>query len=105
MVDLRPDHLTIAQGILQAEVPAAEVWAFGSRARWTSEETSDLDLAILSNEPLPLAELDRLRGLFEESFLPFSVDVVDWHRIDDEFRPETGSRRPRAWGPEPQDPG
>ncbi len=86
MIDLRPDHLAVVQGILATEIPNTEIWAFGSRAEWTSSDTSDLDLAIRANEPLPLRVLNRLRGLFEESYLPFSVDIVDWHRIDESFR-------------------
>lgn len=86
MIDLRPDHLAIVQGILGAEVPEADVRCFGSRARWTSNESSDLDLAIRADSPLPLPVLNRLRNLFEESYLPFGVDIVDWHRIDDDFR-------------------
>jgi len=105
MIDLRPDHQAIVQGILKAEVPDAVVWAFGSRARWTSSDTSDLDLAICAEEPLPFDELMELRELFEESYLPFGVDVVDWHRIDEDFKEVIRSERvviatPRRYGPE-----
>jgi predicted nucleotidyltransferase len=86
MVDLRPDQLAIVQGILKAEVPDVEVWAFGSRARWTSGETSDLDLVLRSEKPLAASVLNRLRELFEDSYLPFGVDVVDWARLDEEFQ-------------------
>ncbi|NJL27817.1 MAG: hypothetical protein HC897_07925 [Thermoanaerobaculia bacterium] len=86
MVDIRPDHLAIVQGILKTEVPDVDVWVFGSRARWTSAETSDLDIALVSPRALPTKLLNRLRDLFEASYLPFSVDIVDWNRIDEEFR-------------------
>lgn len=86
MVDLRPDHLAIVQAILRAELPGTEVWAFGSRAKGTARENSDLDLAILGSHPLPLPALLRLRRSFEDSYLPFSVDLVDWHGLDEDFR-------------------
>ena len=92
MVDLRPDHLAIVQAILKAELPGTEVWAFGSRAKGTARNTSDLDLAVLGSRPLPLRALLRLQRAFEGSYLPFSVDLVDWSRLDESFRaPDLGT--------------
>jgi type I restriction enzyme, S subunit len=85
-VDLRPDHLATVNAILLAEVPDYEVWAFGSRANWTAKDSSDLDLAIASNEPVPAKRLRRLQRAFEESYLPLKVDVVDLSRASPEFR-------------------
>jgi type I restriction enzyme S subunit len=39
--------------ILQKHVPGYEVWAFGSRAKWTAKPYSDLDLVIISDRALP----------------------------------------------------
>jgi type I restriction enzyme, S subunit len=86
MVDLRPDQLATVQSILRAVIPNHEVWAFGSRAKWTARDSSDLDLAIITDRSLPIAVLGRLHRAFEESFLSFKVDVVDWSQITEEFR-------------------
>lgn len=86
MVDLRPDQLEIVKAVLKAEVPKAEVWAFGSRAKWTARDTSDLDLVLVGERALPYRTIARLRRAFEESYLPFSVDVVDWHGVSEDFR-------------------
>jgi type I restriction enzyme, S subunit len=86
VVDLRPDQLSTVQAILAAHVPAAEVWAFGSRAKWTAKDTSDLDLAVVNEKSISSVTLDKLRRAFEESYLPFKVDVVDLARVSDEFR-------------------
>ena len=86
MVDLRPDQLATVRAILQAEVPECEVWAFGSRAKWTAKDSSDLDLALVASKRLPLPTLGRLREAFKESYLPIKVDVVDIHRVSEEFR-------------------
>ena len=86
MVDLRPDQLATVRAILQAEVPECEVWAFGSRAKWTARDSSDLDLALVASERLPLSKIGRLRESFKDSYLPVKVDVVDIHRVSDEFR-------------------
>src|SRR5436309_6980883 len=86
MVDLRPDQLATVRAILQAKVPECEVWAFGSRANWTAKDKSDLDLALVCPERIPLSKLGRLREAFTDSYLPITVDVVDIHGVSDEFR-------------------
>lgn len=85
-VDLRPCDWEIVRNILQKHVPQYTVWAFGSRARGKAKKFSDLDLAILTDEPLPLAALAALAEDFADSDLPFKVDVVDWARTDEAFR-------------------
>ncbi len=97
MVDLRPDHLAIVRAILRAEVPFAEVWVFGSRARWTARDTSDLDLLLEVEEPIPLVDLQRLGRAFEDSYLPFSVDLLDGHRIEEDFRALILAERVLLW--------
>lgn len=86
VVDVRPDQLSTIQAILAAHVPSAEIWAFGSRAKWTARDVSDLDLAVANSASLSSTALDKLRHAFEESYLPFQVDVVDLARVSDEFR-------------------
>ena len=85
-VDLKPDQLFLVKSILNRYVPNRAVLAFGSRATWTAKEYSDLDLAILGQEPLSGRITASLREEFVESALPFKVDVVEWARVDDEFR-------------------
>ena len=85
-LDLRPDHWVIVRDILAAEIPERAVLAFGSRACWTAKAHSDLDLAILGDGPLPLDRMAALREAFEDSDLPFKVDLVDWHGVEARFR-------------------
>lgn len=85
-IDIRPDHWEIVRGILQKHVPQHEVWAFGSRAKWTAKEYSDLDLAIISDKPQSLEVSARLSDDFSESDLPYKVDVVDWATTSEAFR-------------------
>lgn len=85
-IDIRPDYWVVVQGILRRHVPEYEVWAFGSRAKWTAKEYSDLDLAIVSDHPVPLKVIAALADDFSESSLPWKVDVVDWATVSDEFQ-------------------
>ena len=85
-LDLRPDHWAIVRDILQRHVPDRQVVAFGSRATWTAKDYSDLDLAVMGEESLPLDISSALAEAFSESDLPFKVDIVDWASIDETFR-------------------
>ncbi|MXW36992.1 MAG: hypothetical protein F4Z65_01840 [Acidobacteria bacterium] len=86
-IDLRPDHRKIVEDILHEHLPAGvKVWVFGSRAEWTTKDSSDLDLALESDGPLDTRTMMALELAFEGSLLPFSVDVVDLLRVDDSFR-------------------
>lgn len=85
-IDIEPDHLHIVMDILRDHVPRHQVWAFGSRATGKAKRYSDLDLAIITDEPLPPASQAALADAFSESDLPWRVDVVDWSTTSDAFR-------------------
>jgi type I restriction enzyme S subunit len=85
-IDIRPDLWAIVRDILSRRVPNYAVWAFGSRARGMAKPYSDLDLAIISDVPLPLTTSARLADDFSESDLPWRVDVVDWAATSPSFR-------------------
>ena len=85
LIDIRPDHWTIVRRILQKHVPQYAVWAFGSRAKWSAKEYSDLDLAVITDKPLPLSISTALDEDFSESDLPWKVDVVDWATTSEAF--------------------
>lgn len=84
--DLSAPHRAIVLAILQRHVPDREVWAFGSRTTRTAKRHSDLDLAVISDEPLSLETAARLADAFSESDLPWRVDVVDWATTGEAFR-------------------
>ncbi len=85
-IDLNPHAWAEVSRILQHYAPGLEVWAFGSRAKWTAKAHSDLDLALITSEPLSLEKFASLKEAFDESVLPFRVDVVDWAATSDSFR-------------------
>ena len=86
-VDIRPDHLEMVQDVLRAHLPAGfKVWGFGSRATWTTKDSSDLDLAVEGDAKLDYKAMVGLEVAFEESDLPYTVDVVDLNAVNQEFR-------------------
>jgi len=85
-IDVRPDFWEIVRNILKKHVPQHEVWAFGSCVKWTAKEYSDLDLAIITEKPLPFSTSAALREDFSESDLPWRVDFLDWATTGESFR-------------------
>jgi predicted nucleotidyltransferase len=81
---IAPHELEIVQRILRSCIPGRKVWAFGSRATGVRlKRFSDLDLAIEGK--LSLAESARLAEEFDESPLPFKVDLVELDEVDSAF--------------------
>ena len=85
-IDIAPADLETVRCILREHVPELEVHAFGSRVSWTARETSDLDVALLTEEPLSIARVTNLKAAFTKSYLPFRVDIVDWAGASEKFR-------------------
>ncbi len=87
VIDMRPQDLAAVRAILAAHLPAgAAVFVFGSRANGRAHRGSDLDLAIDAGRPLTRAESGDLSYAFEESDLPYTVDVVDLRTVSAAFR-------------------
>lgn len=72
--------------ILYKHLPNVKFWLFGSRIKGTAKHYSDLDIAIISEQPINLTTLSALEEEFAESDLTFKVDLVDWQRISSEFK-------------------
>ncbi len=85
MIDATAAQLELIESILRAHVPGASAWVFGSRARGDARPASDLDLLLADSEPIELPVLWRLKDAFEESTLPWRVDVVDRARASAAF--------------------
>ncbi len=86
MLDLKPEMLETVKKILVEHVPEFDVLAFGSRVTGAVKEFSDLDLVIMTKEPLSIRRISRLKEAFSESDLPLKVDIVDWAATDENFR-------------------
>jgi len=86
-INLPADHRRLVLDILRTHLPQyARTWVFGSRATGRARRHSDLDLAIDAGRQLTLDEIARLAEAFGDSDLPYKVDLVDWHKIDDRWR-------------------
>ncbi len=83
-IDIRDDHYKIVVDILKKHLaPTDKVFAYGSRVKWTTKSSSDLDLAIVTDRNL----FDIIED-FEESDLPYKVDIMDYKKLPDNMRDE-----------------
>ncbi len=93
-IDLPADHRRLVVDILRANLPqSAKTWVFGSRATGRARRYSDLDLAIDAGRRLTLDEIAGLAEAFSDSDLPYKVDIVDWHDIEDRWRQTIAAER------------
>jgi len=86
MIKATPAQLRIITDILAAHAPTVEARAFGSRVDGKPKDYSDLDLALVGPAKLDAAVMSGLKEAFEESDLPFRVDILDWNAISEEFQ-------------------
>lgn len=87
---LSAQELAQVRAILAAHLPpGVTVSVFGSRAAGAGKPApkpwSDLDLALEGESPLPLSLMAELAEAFDESALPWKVDLVDGKAISAGF--------------------
>jgi len=97
MIDLRPEQLALVRRLLAEHVPECEVRAFGSRVKGTAKPYSDLDLVVTGTVKLERSRLNRLEEAFEESTLPFRVEVMDWWTLSVAFREAIAGEAVQVW--------
>jgi amidophosphoribosyltransferase len=84
-VEIAPEEAQIVLDILSRHTPGREVFIFGSRAKDRARRRSDLDLAIAGKTPLGLSLQADLNSDFDQSDLPYRVDIVDLTAVQPEF--------------------
>ena len=82
MIYMDQKYWEIVKAILQ-KYPYT-FYAFGSRVKGTQKRLSDLDICFMDDIPGHIRS--HIRGDFEDSNLPFTVDLVDWNSCDEKFR-------------------
>lgn len=85
-LNVRPEQEKLVRSILRQHIPQHEVWAFGSRIGNTAKPYSDLDLVVMTQDPLSNAVRAALTEAFSDAGLPWKVDVVDWSTTNEAFR-------------------
>lgn len=87
--DITPEQRESIISLLSTHLPDTEAWAYDSRVRWTSRPESDLDMVVFA-KPEQARSMSDLREAFEESNLPFRVDLFVWDEVPESFRVDDG---------------
>lgn len=85
-IDLNSRDLNVVSQILKTYARDYAVWVFGSRVKGNAKKYSDLDLAIMTKQPLSFSKMAIIKEAFDESDLPIRVDVIDWAETSETFR-------------------
>ncbi len=87
-IQISPEQNDIICKILNEHLPREiKVWVFGSRVTGKSKQYSDLDLALQNpNGKVDPRLIMKLEQAFEESLLPWQVDLIDMSDVTEEFR-------------------
>lgn len=86
MFDIADEELVFIEETIKKFCPNSRIWVFGSRMKGTNKVHSDLDLVIVSQEPVNWMVIEEIREIFMGSELPFKVDVLEWSSISDAFK-------------------
>ena len=86
MIDLDVKTQRQVRRILDRYLPETEVRLVGSRARKGAKRQADIDLLVMRSKPLLPRERALLNTAFEESDIPFKVDVIEWELLTATFR-------------------
>lgn len=89
MIYLEPAHSEIVKDILGPYIK--QFYAFGSRVKGGFKPLSDLDLVYDNN--IPDSEIARIINAFDDSMLPFKVDIVNSAHCSEEFKALIGRDR------------
>lgn len=82
MLHLSESESAIVKSIL-AKYPY-KFYVFGSRAKGNYKKYSDLDICY--KDDIPLSIKAKIEGDFEDSALPFTVDLLDLKTCDNSFK-------------------
>ncbi len=85
VIEITSDQRATLISLLTRHLPDTEAWVYGSRVRGTSRPSSDLDMAVFAT-PEQAPDVSELRESFEESNLPFRVDLFVWDEVPESFR-------------------
>ncbi|MBL4885492.1 MAG: restriction endonuclease subunit S [Planctomycetaceae bacterium] len=83
-IDITTDQRQTLLSLLKKHLPNVTVWAYGSRVKWTARPDSDLDVVVFAT-PEQKDQVAHLKEAFDESDLPFRVDLFRWDEVPKSF--------------------
>ena len=84
-IDITAEQRKTVLSLLEKHLPNTTAWVYGSRAKWTARPQSDLDMVVFAT-PEQSSRVFGLREAFEESNLPFRVDLFVWDDVPERMQ-------------------
>ena len=66
--------------------PNAKIYLFGSRAKKTNTEWSDIDIAIDAGEPIDFGKKCKTLNMLDALNIPQKIDFVDLHKAPEALK-------------------
>ncbi len=85
MIDLEEKYIDFIREIITKYLSSCKIYIFGSRVKNKAKKYSDIDIA-LDCKNLNDEILLKIKNEFENSTLPYEVDVVDLNTISETFK-------------------
>lgn len=94
-MNIKSREMTQIQKILREflDSKTVRVYVFGSRAGNRARPESDLDILLRGTSEIPYSTLTQLKEAFEESDIPYKIDVLDYFSVSDRFRKKIESQK------------
>lgn len=86
MINLEDQYFTVLKDIIRSYIPDSKVILYGSRTKNKCKIYSDIDIAVIGKNKLDEKLKRDMVEAFDESKLPYRVDIVDWFDLDDDFK-------------------
>lgn len=83
-------------GILKVLFPNCKVYLYGSRARGTFREFSDIDLAVDTGPNKERLNIEEAKGVFDNLNIPYKIDLVDLNYIQKSLK-DIISKEGKLW--------
>ena len=83
-IDITDAQRKLILRLLKKHLPNTAAWVYGSRATWNARPQSDLDMVVFTTSAQERRVSD-LRDAFEESALPFRVELFVWDAVPESF--------------------
>jgi predicted nucleotidyltransferase len=98
MIHIQKEEMEIVLNIIKKHTKDCEVLVFGSRLKGNNKPFSDLDLAFICKKRLDLNKRFEISLEFEESDLPYRVDIIDYNKASKEFQKIIDTNNEKIYG-------
>ena len=72
--------------IILKYVPTAQIYLFGSRAKGTHHETSDIDIALDIKSKIERNVVLQIKSAIDALNIPYNIDIVDFRSVSEILR-------------------